>query len=243
MKKYSYYKKRNIKKGYLKIGGLISIGIGLSFIVFFFFPLISYYVYLSSAFAEGNFEAPIPNRLVLRSNLEFRGLIAQGVSSITTDYTDARNWFPKVSPEGPEGKRIESYGLSIPKLDIENAIVSTTNFDLSKNLVQYFTTSTDPTKNGTSVIYGHSTLPQLFKKGNYKTIFANLHKLKVGDEFLIHKGGADFKYRVFSISVTERDDANIFSQSFDNSYITLVTCTPPGTVWKRLVVRASLVPA
>ena len=72
------------------------------------------------------------------------------------------------------------------------------------------------------------------------TIFAKLHTIKEGDEIVLTVDGKDYTYKIFSIGITDPKDPNIFSQSFDNSYITLITCTPPGTTWKRLVVRASL---
>lgn len=90
------------------------------------------------------------------------------------------------------------------------------------------------------MIFGHSTLPQLFDPTNYKAIFATLHTLKAGDTFEVTVDDTSYSYKIFSISITTPDDMNIFSQSYDNSYITLVTCTPPGTIWKRLVIRASL---
>jgi sortase A len=62
----------------------------------------------------------------------------------------------------------------------------------------------------------------------------------VGDQIILNVEGKDYTYEIFSTTVTTPDDVNIFSQSYDNSYLTLVTCTPPGTVWKRLIVRAVL---
>lgn len=244
MRHYSYgkTKKKILSK---KVIGITSIVIGFSCLIYFFFPVFSYHLYLSSAFAGGTIEAPLPNRLVMKDNLGFGGLLTQGISHVTSDYTDARNWFPAVNANQTTQKqeKVESYELSIPSQRIKNAKVSAVDFDLSKHLVQYFTTSKNPTSKGTSVIFGHSTLPQWFNPNDYKTIFATMHKMKVGDEIIAHVNGADYTYKVFSINITTPDDANIFSQSFDNSYLTIVTCTPPGTVWKRLVLRASLIPS
>jgi len=39
----------------------------------------------------------------------------------------------------------------------------------------------------------------------------------------------------------EPEDLSILEQRFDDSYLTLVTCVPPGTYLRRLVVRARLV--
>ncbi len=239
MRKYSYGK----NKFYLtrkKIAGLLSIAFGLIVLLYFFFPLISYHLYLSSAFASSNIQAPLPQRFVLNDTSSFGGLFSTGLSHVTSNYKDARNWFPQIKKDKQkESETVAEYQLSIPSQKIDHAKVSSTDFDLSKHLVQYFSTSKNPVDKGTSVIFGHSTLPQLFNPKNYTAIFANLHLLKSGEEIILTVNGQDYKYKVFSISIMGPDDPNIFSQSYDNSYITIITCTPPGTTWKRLVVRAS----
>ena len=47
-------------------------------------------------------------------------------------------------------------------------------------------------------------------------------------------------YKIFNIRIVEQTDTYIFEQNYDNSYLTLVTCTPPGTIWKRLIIKAKL---
>lgn len=239
MKKYSYTKNIPFVRKYKKkILGSFIIFFGVSLLLYFFFPLISYHLYLSSAFAQSNIESPLPQRYVLGSNASIGSLLSSGISNVTSNYSDARNWFPqRVGKE--DSIKVKEYTLSIPSQGIVNAKVSADDYDLSKHLVQYFSTSKNPLDNGTSVIFGHSTLPQWFDPTNYKAIFAKLHTLKNGDEFSIKVNNKDYLYKIFSISITDPKDPNIFSQSFDNSYITLITCTPPGTTWKRLVVRAS----
>ncbi|OGH17682.1 MAG: hypothetical protein A2868_01905 [Candidatus Levybacteria bacterium RIFCSPHIGHO2_01_FULL_40_15b] len=222
----------------LKIAGLGFVLIGASFFLYFFFPVLSYQFFLANAFDKNRIEVPIPKYLVVNRNNDLGSLVASGITSLTSDFTDARNWYPNLSPQNQKAQ-VDSYLLSIPRLKIENAQVSTRDYDLAKHLVQYLGTSI-PGEQGTAVIFGHSTLPQLFNPKNYKTIFATLHTLKVNDEVFINVDGITYKYKIFSIVITDPEDTNILSQSFDNSYITLVTCTPPGTIWKRLVVRASL---
>ncbi len=222
----------------LKILGLGFVLIGSSFFLYFFFPLFSYQFFLANAFETSQIEVPIPKYLVVNKNNDLGSLVASGITSLTSDFTDARNWYPSLSPQDQRAK-VESYLLSIPKIKIDNAEVSTQDYDLEKHLVQYLGTSI-PGEQGTAVIFGHSTLPQLFNPKNYKTIFANAHNLKIGDEVFINVNDIVYKYTIFSILITDPEDTNILSQSFDNSYLTLVTCTPPGTIWKRLVVRASL---
>lgn len=242
-----YYEKKpkKNKKKYVRIAGLFLVAFGVSVFLYFFFPLISYQIFIAGQFTDSEIESPVPKRLVVNNNPSFTSLIAQGMNSLTSDFTDARNWYPAIpgqviaAENAPEEKKIEKYTISIPEIKVENAEVSTVDYDLEKHLVQYLGTSI-PGEPGTAVIFGHSTLPYLFDPNNYKTIFANAHKLEVGDEIFTTVEGVTYKYKIFSVVITEPEDTNILSQSYDHSYVTLVTCTPPGTIWKRLVLRAAL---
>ena len=234
----SVYTKTNThrRKRVGKIIGAFSIAFGAIVLIYFFFPIISYQFFLSGALATGTVESPIPKGAQRTNGVG--SLLTQGVHSLTHDYTDARNWFPN-APLATNTPKITRYQISIPKLNIQNAEVATDVFDLSSNLVQYYGDEAPPGK-GSAVIYGHSTLPQFFDPKNYKAIFATVHTLELGDEILAEVNGKTYRYKIFSMNITDSEDPNIFAQSYDNSYITLVTCTPPGTTWKRLVVRASL---
>ena len=139
-----------------------------------------------------------------------------------------------------EQLKISSYTLSIPAIKIENALVSTIDNDLAKHLVNYEGTAIPP-QNGNAVIFGHSTLPQLFDQKNYKTIFATLYKLNIGDSVYAIVNTVSYRYKIQSITVVNPDNTSVFFQDSDDSYITLITCTPPGTTWKRLIVKAKLV--
>jgi sortase A len=227
-----------------KIAGGCLILLGVSILIYFFSPLISYQIFLSSTLEQAKIEVPIPKYMVV-TRMDSGGLgslVTQGINALTRNYHDARNWYPSLESQTQTAKaeiKVDSYSLSIPKLKIENAQVSTTDYDLDRHLVQYLGTSI-PGEKGTAVIFGHSTIPAWFDQKNYKTIFATLHKIKIGDEITAKVADITYKYKIFSIIITTPEDTNILSQSFDNSYLTIVTCTPPGTIWKRLVVRAAL---
>ncbi len=238
MAKY-YYKADNRQvSSILRKLGFACIGAGLLLFAYFFAPVVAYKFFITDTSAS-EIESPIPKYLVGK-NTSVKGLLEQGLSRLQFDYTDARNWYPQVhAEEEKKPQKVDQYLLSISKLGIENAQVSTVDYDLSKNLVHYYGPE-NPIERGTSVIFGHSTLPQLFDPTNYKAIFATVHTLQVGDEFSITVEGQSYTYQIFDISITTPEDINIFAQSTDNSYITLVTCTPPGTIWKRLVLRAVL---
>lgn len=232
-----YYKSYTNFGQFKKVVGGGLIGFGLLTFLYFFFPIISWHIYFSTV-SSSNLETPIPFSLVVGRSLVLSGLLSSGVAAFSTNFEDARNWYPGVSLEG-KVRAPARYALSIPKLSIDEATVSTVDYDLSKYLVHYAGTAL-PGEKGTAVILGHSTLPQLFDKDNYRTIFATLHTLQIGDEFYVKVNGASFKYKIFSIFITEATSTNIFLQNYDSSYVALVTCTPPGTVWKRLIVKGKL---
>ena len=98
-----------------------------------------------------------------------------------------------------------------------------------------------PANKGNAVVFGHSTLPQLYDVKSYKTVFTFLYELAPGDEIYATIGNITYKYKVENITVVDPNNTAVLQQNYNGSFLTLVTCTPPGTIWKRLVVRARLI--
>ncbi|RJQ35925.1 sortase [Candidatus Microgenomates bacterium] len=232
-----YYKAKN--KNLRKKFRILSLFLSLSGILTFFYifsPLISWQVYFAPVFASSAIEAPIPKSTIVNPS-SITSLISNA-TSLGVDYNNPQNWFPGYKTKS-DFNRLISYTLSIPSLGIKDAVVSTVDNDLDKHLVNYSGTAVPP-DNGNTVIYGHSTLPQLFNPKDYKTIFATLYKIKIGDEFFININNIAYAYRIHSITIVDPSDTSIFTQDSDGSHVTLVTCTPPGTTWKRLIIKADL---
>lgn len=237
MGKYYYSKNGDKLKRNLRLISILCVVVGVSIIFYVLFPIISWQIYFQPAFASQSITLSIP-----RANIVVASLISQAKSSIDgTDYTRAENWFPKFNPGSNQRPQNDTpfYAISIPKINIEEAIVTTVDNDLKKHLVNYSGTSI-PAENGNAVIFGHSTLPQLFNAKDYKTIFANAYKLKNGDNIYAFVKGVKYSYKIFKIIIVDSSDSSALEQDYDNSYLTLVTCTPPGTIWKRLVIKARL---
>lgn len=244
MSKYYLKEKRN-KQGLKVILKVVSLGIlvaGFMITSYVFFPLISWQIYFAPVFASQVLTAPIPQNSVVNPSM-VQSLISQAGNIITgVDYTNAQNWFPNYNSNFSNQKnvpKVSSYALSIPILGIQNASVSTVDNNLKEHLVNYEGTAI-PGDNGNSVIFGHSTLPQLFNPKDYTTIFATLYKLKLGDKIYATVNGVTYAYKINNIIVVDPNDTSIFSQNYENSHLTLVTCTPPGTTWKRLIIKANL---
>lgn len=232
MKVYKKGKSRN-NKLFVRIFCVIAIVIGGIVFSYTFFPLISWQIYFAPAFASQKIEAPIPNHTVIDPG-NISNLISNATTNINTDYTNAYNWYPGY---GSQKNLKADYKISIPKIDIRDALVSNQDTDLTRHLVQYNSDSVPPDE-GNTVIFGHSTLPQLYKPGDYKTIFANAYKLGVGDLILVNRDGKTYNYKIESVIVVDPTDTSVLAQNFSDSFITIITCTPPGTVWKRLIIKA-----
>lgn len=236
MAKYYYKKggKRNYKKVF-KIGSFAILVAGAILFFYIFFPLISWQVYFAPAFASQKIQAPIPSSLII-SPANIGNLIANAANSINTDYTDASNWYPGATQKNTN---IATYKISIPKINIADAKVSNEDNDLTRHMVQ-FNSDTLPGKDGNSIIFGHSTLPQLYDPKNYKTILANAYKLEVGDKIITEVNNKAYSYKIESITVVEPTNTSVLAQNFTDSFLTIITCTPPGTIWKRLIIKARI---
>jgi len=163
-----------------------------------------------------------------------------GESTTVVDYSRPSSWFPTAPNLPPQPSKITHYTLSIPELKIEKAIVHIGGEDLMDSLIQYPGTAL-PGQYGNAVIFGHSVLPQFFNPKNYKTIFSTLPTLKEGDEVLIDFDGVAYRYEIVSLHEVLPENVSVLEQHYNAEYLTLITCVPPGTYLRRLVVTARLV--
>lgn len=212
-----------------------SIIMGLSGLVILFsvlWPIASYEK--SPVRSEGSFISPISKQ----------GGETEVLTTENLDYTKASNWFyGAAAKEDFVSANISYFTLSIPKLKINDATVALGGEDLSKNLIQYPGTAF-PGKSGNAVIFGHSILPIFYNPRDYLSIFSLLPTLKAGDEITVNYDGVTYKYEVESMFEVSPTDIQVLDQNKSDSFLTLVTCVPPGDPRKprRLIVRARVVP-
>ena len=214
--------------------GLFSAVAGVGVLVWVVYPIVGYE--FMSMLRFGEYLSPIP--------VEDEGVYAKAVEG-EMDLTKASNWFVG-DPPSPEAMEVQGgvrfYTLSIPVLKIKNAAVAVGGEDLSESLIQYPGTAY-PGKRGNGVVFGHSVLPQFFNPEDYLTIFSTLPRIEKGDMIEANYDGINYQYAVEDIFEVGPTDIEILAQNTDDSYLTLVTCVPPGHPLrpKRLIVRARLV--
>jgi sortase A len=204
--------------------------LGLIFFGFAFFPILRFQLQYSLNFKQ------MINPLSLRSYNR-----TQNILGANTDYTQVSNWFMNDSSSNQifSNDNNSTYLISIPRLKIKEAVVTIGSMDLKKSLIQYPQTAL-PGQLGNTVVFGHSVLPQFFSPKNYLTIFSTLYKLKQGDEIIIDYDSVQYKYIIDEMFEVKPTDLSVLEQRFDQKNITLITCSPPGTYLRRLIIKASL---
>lgn len=163
------------------------------------------------------------------------------------DYTKASSWFPGntqndlfVAPKVVDDSVPNFYTISIPSLGLEDVNVSLFDEDLTKHLVQYPQTAL-PGSLGSPVIFGHSTLPQFFDPKKYTTIFSNLPKVKPGSDIFVKYNGEEYTYRITKTLEVKPSELWVLKQNYNAKTIKVITCVPPGTTLRRLIVEGSLI--
>jgi sortase A len=142
---------------------------------------------------------------------------------------------------GPEPKVI------IPKINVDAPVVydvpsleeNVIQSKLKDGVVHYPIPGANsvPGQTGNTVILGHSS-NDVFDDGAYKFVFVQLDKLEKGDTFYLNYNSTRYTYSVTEKKVIDPTEVSQLIINTDKPIATLVTCTPPGTALKRLVVIA-----
>ncbi len=132
--------------------------------------------------------------------------------------------------------------LIVSKINVDAPIVEAASIKDSdilgamENGIAHYPVTSKPGEVGNAFFVGHSSNYR-WAKGNYNFIFANLNKLAKGDLIIVNFNQVKYVYKVFDVVVVPPEDVSVLGQTKD-SIISLMTCDPPGTTWKRRVVKA-----
>ncbi len=134
------------------------------------------------------------------------------------------------------------FGLFIPKINVNVPIVADVDGDVArvyfqklKDGVAHFKGTAKPDQVGNTVIFGHSSAIPGIVATPYAQTFLLLDKLKKGDKITVYYRGQPYYYVVDSVK-SMPDDALDILKATDSATLTLFTCWPPGTDFKRMVV-------
>ncbi|MBI1934267.1 sortase [Candidatus Peregrinibacteria bacterium] len=158
--------------------------------------------------------------------------------------TDLAQFLPPIGP--PENRLlIPSLGVNVPIVIPPNDALLKEDWDnlekdiqtsLEKGTVHYPGTAR-PGQAGNFFVTGHSSYYP-WSSGKYKSVFARLPSLNIGEEFWVYYGGDRHRYVVQEKKEVKSTDVGVLDQPLDRRIATLMTCVPVGTTLRRLIVTA-----
>lgn len=136
--------------------------------------------------------------------------------------------------------RIDALGIAAPIIYVQEASEKIFQQALQDGIVHYPGTAS-PGEFGNAYFFGHSS-DNAWSKGSYKTVFAALPRIKLGDEIRItDKQGKIFSYAVIKTLVTSPNDLSPLDQNEPaHKLLTLQTSYPIGTSLQRFIAVAKL---
>jgi sortase A len=131
----------------------------------------------------------------------------------------------------------------IPKINVQIPVDYTQNTTDESQIenaldsaVVHYPTTVKPGETGNAAYFGHSS-NNIFNKGKYKFAFVMLHTLVPGDTFYLTYNNKAYVYKVISRTVVDPSEVGVLGPVAGHpSTATLITCDPPGTSLKRLIV-------
>lgn len=144
----------------------------------------------------------------------------------------------EIVPVDPE------FSVIIPKINANTKVIKNVDpFDskiyqkaLTKGVAHAKNTST-PDKPGNTFIFAHSA-GNWYQANQFNAVFYLLNKLEAGDEIIVYYQSQKYTYTVQETKLVKGDQISYMSSKPSQNQLTLMTCWPPGTTLKRLVVIA-----
>lgn len=135
-----------------------------------------------------------------------------------------------------------NYSIVIPKIGANvRVVIGVDPFDaaayrkaLADGIAQAKGTK-NPGESGNAFFFAHSS-DDFMTRGRYNTVFYLLDKLDIGDRFTIAYQGKLYDYHVFDKKTLASEQVEYLNAKSKESTVTLMTCWPPGTDMKRLLV-------
>ncbi len=245
MRPYSYVKANTealfIQHQVMREKGRKAVSASFLFVGLSLFSYVGGYYYLWGL--KENQIANKPGLVRVLDTVPASAFVAQNPNTSKNEVTDPGS----VNAAGDSDVIFPTFGLSINKLGIKDAVVTTdvlsNNEDIYKPVLlkslAHYKGSAYPGTDGNAIIYGHSILPTFYNPKNYLSIFTTLDTLNATDTVNLHWGDTTYTYVVEGMEVVDPKDTRVL-RYHNGKTMTLVTCEPPGFTTKRLLVFTRL---
>jgi len=150
----------------------------------------------------------------------------------------------EVEIEAAEYNLTAYFSIVIPKIDAAANIIPNVDGTDSKDYlaalkkgVAHAKGTSFPGQAGRIFLFSHSTdSPTNFAQ--YNAVFYLLRKLEIGDRITVFFAARKYVYEVTAKIVADPDDTHLIESKSGEEELILMTCDPPGTTWRRLIVIA-----
>ncbi len=148
-------------------------------------------------------------------------------------------------PKNLEIKPIDNeFGIVIPKIGANAKIIAEVDpydskvyqFALTKGIAHAKGTAM-PNEVGNMFLFSHSSA-NIIDASRYNSVFYLLSKLEKDDEIDVYFKQKKYKYKVSEIKIVDAEDVSYLNPRAKSKQLTLMTCWPAGTTYKRLLVIA-----
>lgn len=148
----------------------------------------------------------------------------QGVSPLNPPNTEFAITIDKIGASSSIVSQVDPYDSAIYQLALRDGVAHAKGTKL-------------PGEGGNIFLFAHSSA-DLLTAERYNSVFYLTHHLESGDKIKIWSQGVEYLYQVAEKKYVNPSDIAYLVESSSTEQLTLMTCWPPGTTLKRLIILA-----
>ena len=180
------------------------------------------------------------------------GSLLLGIGILTATFwpifvNEAKYAALQVKPVAAEIEPVDKdFGIVIPKIGANSKVIANVDPYNSKVYQRALTQGVAhaagtilPGEIGNSFLFSHSSV-NFYEASRYNSVFYLLNKLEEGDLIYIYVKGEKLEFTVIDKGLYNPSAVNFLKSTGQGSTLTLMTCWPPGTTFKRLIITARL---
>jgi len=190
---------------------------------------------------------------IVNLNFRFFGLFLLAVAAfivIKTFYPVAKAEISyQITRSAPLNSEIipidPNFTIIIPKINVNTKVIKNVNpFNSTEyqialtHGVAHARGSALPGFPGNVFIFAHSAT-DWYQANQYNAVFYLINKLESGDQIIIYYQGSKYIYSVNQKKIVNGNEISYLTGLVTDKTLTLMTCWPPGTTLKRLVITAA----
>ena len=211
---------KKLRGGYLGYIGILLLTAGLVFLLITYFPLIK--AYFNYWFSPAPQEAEIK---VIEQDDEITQSsdIKEDTEVVFVD-KDFGLYIPKIKANAKVIANVDPY--------IEDEYINALRYG-----VAHASGTSFPNQSGNVFLFAHSAV-NFYERNKYNVYFYLLNELEEGDDIYVSYKGVVYQYSVLETRIVDPEETKYLDEYMDEDTLTLMSCYPAGTNWKRIIVTA-----